>query len=248
VTSRPAEPGAAGARGLRSLREGYRAAVVGAGGAIGGAVAAALAADPRCAAVVRLGRGTVPPLDFGDEPRVAAAAAHAAEGGPLQLLVIATGALFPGGAPPEKRLAELDASVMAQAFAVNTIGPALVLKHFVPRLARGERVLVGVLSARVGSIGDNGKGGWFSYRASKAALNMVVKTVAIEVARTRPLAVLAALHPGTVASPLSRPVIGDTPATAPADAAANLLAVLDALPAEGASGGFHAWDGRPVPW
>jgi len=104
------------------------------------------------------------------------------------------------------------------------------------------------LSARVGSIGDNHKGGWYSYRASKAALNMLLRSAAVELARQRPLAVLAALHPGTVASTLSAPFVAASAATPPADAARNLLSVLDGLPAEGASGSFYAWDGLPIPW
>ena len=167
---------------------------------------------------------------------------------PFHLVLCATGALHVAGRAPEKRLAELDADVMAQAFALNAIGPALVIQHFHDLLPTRERSLLGVLSARVGSIGDNRLGGWYSYRASKAALNMLLRTAAIEVARRRPLAVLAALHPGTVASALSAPIIGSADATTPAQAAQNLLAVLDALPAEGASGGFHAWDGQPIPW
>jgi NAD(P)-dependent dehydrogenase (short-subunit alcohol dehydrogenase family) len=137
---------------------------------------------------------------------------------------------------------------MARAFAINAIGPALVIQHFHELLPLRERSFLAVLSARVGSIGDNRKGGWYSYRASKAALNMLLRTAAIEVARRRPLAVLAALHPGTVASPLSAPIIGDAEAATPAQAAQNLLGVLDALPVEGASGGFHAWDGSAIPW
>jgi NAD(P)-dependent dehydrogenase (short-subunit alcohol dehydrogenase family) len=152
------------------------------------------------------------------------------------------------GRGPEKRLADLDAATMARAHAVNAIGPALLIKHFHGLLPQQERSLLAVLSARVGSIGDNRLGGWYSYRASKAALNMLLRTAAIEVARQRPLAVLAALHPGTVRSGLSAPIIGSAPASTPDDAARHLLAVLDALPAEGASGGFHAWDGAAIAW
>jgi NAD(P)-dependent dehydrogenase (short-subunit alcohol dehydrogenase family) len=233
---------------MNSLPDGFRALVVGSAGAIGGALVRALQVDPRCAAVHALHRGSTPALELADEASMAAAAAHVAEIGPLHLVLCATGALQVDGRAPEKRLAELDPATMARAFAINTIGPALVIKHFHPLLARRERTLLGVLSARVGSIGDNRLGGWYSYRASKAALNMVLHTAAIEVARQRPLAVLAALHPGTVASALSAPIIGDAEASSPDLAAARLLAVLDALPAEGASGGFFAWDGQPIPW
>lgn len=233
---------------MNSLPDGFRALVVGSSGAIGSALVRALQANPRCAQVHALHRGSTPALELTDETSVAAAAAQVAQSGPLHLVLCATGALHVDGRAPEKRLAELEPATMARAFAVNTIGPALVIKHFHPLLARRERSLLGVLSARVGSIGDNRLGGWYSYRASKAALNMLLHTSAIEVARQRPLAVLAALHPGTVVSALSAPIIGDAEASSPDQAASRLLAVLDALPAEGASGGFHAWDGQPIPW
>lgn len=237
---------------MHSLPEGYRALVLGASGAIGGALLQALQADARCAGVVGLSRhaetpGT-PSVDVNDEASLAAAAASLRSQAPFHLMLCATGALQVGGRPPEKRLADIDPVRMAQALALNAIGPALFIKHFHGLLPLRERALLGVLSARVGSIGDNRLGGWYSYRASKAALNMLLRTAAIEVARQRPLAVLAALHPGTVASRLSAPIIGSAQATSPQKAAHNLLAVLDALPAEGASGSFHAWDGSNVPW
>jgi len=233
---------------MNSLLDGYRAVVLGSSGAIGGALVRALQADPRCAEVHALHRGSHPAVELTDEPSIAAAAAVVAESGPLHLVLCTTGALQVEGRPPEKRLAELDPATMARAFALNSIGPALVIKHFHPLLARRDRSLLGVLSARVGSIGDNRLGGWYSYRASKAALNMLLRCAAIEVARQRPLAVLAALHPGTVVSALSAPIIGDAEASHPDQAAARLLAVLDGLPAEGASGGFHAWDGQSIVW
>ena len=233
---------------MNSLPQGYRAAVVGASGAIGSALVLALQADPRCERVHALSRSGEPPLDLLDEASLAAAAQRLAADGPLHLLVCATGILQVAGRPPEKRLADLDAATMARAHAVNAIGPALWIKHFHRLLPLKQRGLLAVLSARVGSIGDNRLGGWYSYRASKAALNMLLRTAAIEVARQRPLAVLAALHPGTVQSKLSAPIIGNAEASTPEAAARHLLAVLDALPAEGASGGFHAWDGAPIPW
>jgi len=237
---------------MNSLPEGYRALILGAGGAIGSALADALRADTRCAAVVALSRQPgaqgEPAIELTDAASLAAAAAALRPQGPFHLIICATGVLQLGPRSPEKRLADLDAETMARAFAINTIGPAIAIQQFSDLLPLRERSLLGVLSARVGSIGDNRKGGWYAYRASKAALNMLLRTAAIEVARRRPLAVLAALHPGTVASPLSAPIIGDAEAATPAQAAHNLLAVLDGLPAEGASGGFHAWDGTPIPW
>ncbi len=253
---------------MNSLPAGYRALVVGASGAIGSALVQALAADPRCAGVLGLSRSAAPQLagsftgpvsptlriDVTQESSVAAAAKTLEALGPWSLLVVATGALhIEGPVPvrPEKRLADIDPTALAACHALNAIGPALVIKHFHDQLPLKERALLAVLSARVGSIGDNHKGGWYGYRAAKAALNMLLRTAAVEVARRRPQAVLVALHPGTVLSPLTAPVIGsgaDTGAVSPATAAQNLLAVLDALPAEGASGSFRAWDGQTIPW
>ena len=233
---------------MNSLPTGYSALVVGASGAIGAALVRALQADAQCGCVHALSRASDPPIRLDDEASIATAAQSLRAKGPIHLLICATGALQIDGRPPEKRLADLDPATMARAFAVNTIGPALLIKHLHGLLPLKERALLAVLSARVGSIGDNRLGGWYSYRASKAALNMLLRTAAIEVARQRPLAVLAALHPGTVRSALSAPFVADAQATSPDDAARNLLRVLDALPAEGASGGFHAWDGAAVPW
>ncbi|MDP2007665.1 MAG: SDR family NAD(P)-dependent oxidoreductase [Rubrivivax sp.] len=232
---------------MNSLPEGYTAAVIGASGAIGGALVRALQTDPRCARVHALSRRGTPALDLADESSLAAAAARLRADGPLHLIVCATGVLQLGPRSPEKRLADLDPATLAQVLAINTIGPALVLKHFHALLPLKERGLLAVLSARVGSIGENRKGGWYGYRASKAALNQLLHTAAIEVARQRPLAVLAALHPGTVKSALSAPIIGDAEASTPDAAARHLLKVLDGLSAA-RSGGFFAWDGTGISW
>jgi NAD(P)-dependent dehydrogenase (short-subunit alcohol dehydrogenase family) len=233
---------------LNSLPQDYRALVVGASGAIGSALLRALQADPRCGHVEGWSRSGQAALDLLDEGAIAKAAQSLRVAGPLHLVLCATGVLQVDHQMPEKRLADLDPVTMAHAIAINAIGPALLIKHLHELLPLKGRALLGVLSARVGSIGDNRKGGWYSYRASKAALNMLLRTAAVEVARKRPLAVLAALHPGTVRSGLSAPIIGTAQASTPDEAARHLLAVLDALPAEGASGGFHAWDGSPIEW
>ena len=232
---------------MQSLPPGYHALILGASGAIGGAIAAQLQADPRCAQVLTLSRHSTPAIDFDKPDSIAAAAEALRPLGPWHLIVVATGMLTGPTSGPEKRLAELNATHMAASFATNTIGPALVLAHFAPLLAKGERSLLAVLSAKVGSIGDNRLGGWYSYRASKAALNMLLKTAAIEVARTHPQAVLAALHPGTVDSALSAPFRGTQIGRPPAVAAKDLLAVLDSLQPQN-SGGFWAYDGQRLPW
>lgn len=237
---------------MTSLPEDYRAAVIGASGAIGGAVAAALTADPRCGSVLRFARRGDPgdhPIDVTDEASIAAAAGAA--GAPLHLLFIATGGLVIDGRRPEKALSHLNADALHRQFALNAVGPALALKHFSGALPRQGRSLVGVLSARVGSIGDNRLGGWYGYRAAKAALNQYLRTGAVELARSRREAVMAALHPGTVESPLSQPFrpqgAGAGGVLTPEDAAGRLLRVLDGLsPAE--SGTFWDYAGAQIPW
>ena len=227
----------------------HDAVVIGASGTIGAAVADELESRQAFRRVVRVGRRSPCRADLADEASVARAAADLDAGGICAGLVfIATGYLHDMQAGPEKALGQIDPAQMARAFAVNTIGPALVLKHFEKLLPRSGRAIVAALSARVGSIGDNGLGGWYSYRASKAALNQIVRTAAIELRRKRPDSICVALHPGTVASPLSAPFSRNANRIqTPADAAPRLVDVLEGLrPAH--SGGFFDYEGEPVPW
>ena len=162
-------------------------------------------------------------------------------------IVIATGALAINGAAPEKSISTLTAQAMMDQFAVNTIGPALVLKHAKKLLSRDRPSQICALSARVGSIGDNRLGGWYSYRASKAALNQVVRTASIELARTHPLAACVALHPGTVETEFTRKYLGRHPAVPALEAAENLIKVMDNLgPSQ--TGQFFDWAGKSVAW
>ena len=232
---------------MHSLPDGYCALVIGSSGAIGAALLLQLQADPRCALALGLGRRSDPAIDFDDEASVARVAAQLRAQGPFHCIVNATGLLHTPQFPPEKRLAQLNYAQLEATFRANTFGPALVLAHFAPLLARHDRSLLAVLSAKVGSIGDNRLGGWYSYRASKAALNMLLKTTAIEVARTHPKATLVALHPGTVDSALSAPFNGAEIGRPAADAAADLLRVLDGLPPE-ETGSFYAYSGEKLPW
>lgn len=217
------------------------ALVLGASGGIGAALAAGLEASG--ATVTRLSRAEG--LDYDDPAR--AEATLAALDGPFQTILIATGALEPDGHAPEKALRQLDAAALARHFAVNTIGPALVLKHAPRLLPRDERAVLAALSARVGSIGDNQLGGWHSYRAAKAALNQLVHGAAIELERSHRAAICVALHPGTVATRLTETHGKGHARTPPDEAAANLLRVLAQLTAS-ESGGFFDWQGKPVPW
>lgn len=234
---------------LKSLGPSYRALVLGATGALGSAFVEALQADAACSQVVGLSRSSHPAFRLEDEVSMAAAvAALVAESHePFQLIIDATGALTIDGQGPEKHLGALNVTQLARAFEVNTIGPALLLKHFMPLLATEQRSIYAKLSARVGSISDNHKGGWYGYRAAKAALNMVLQTAAIEAARKRPQIVVAAMQPGTVASGLSAPFVPAKDCLTPAQSVAGLLGALDDLPAQAAAH-FVDYKGESIPW
>jgi len=233
---------------MNSLGNSYAAVVVGATGGIGSAIASRLRSDPACSSVICLSRTADRRIDLCDEDSVAKAAAWIrAEIGSVDLVFNSTGALMIDGVPPEKTMRHLNPANMARHFQLNAIGPALLVKHFAPLLPRDRRSLFGSLSARVGSIGDNRLGGWFSYRASKAAQNQILKTAAIELSRIRPYAVMAALHPGTVATRLSKPFAGERERLTPEASAEMLLRVLDGLNA-GQSGGFFDYKGHPIEW
>lgn len=168
-------------------------------------------------------------------------------GGDFDRIIVATGALEINGAGPEKSIKAIQADAMAQQFAVNAIGPALVLSHAGRLLAKGRPSCVAVLSARVGSISDNRLGGWISYRAAKSALNQIVRTSAIELTRSHPQSCVVSLHPGTVASAFTAKYLGRHPSVAPIEAAGNLMIVMDQLtPHRG--GGFFDYTGAIVEW
>jgi NAD(P)-dependent dehydrogenase (short-subunit alcohol dehydrogenase family) len=217
-----------------------RALVIGASGGIGAAIAAELGA--RGYAVTGLSRAQ-DGLDVTDPAAIEGALSPL--DGPFARIVVATGTLADGGAP-EKSLDAIDAARMARVMAVNAIGPALILGHVGRLLPRDSRAVVGVLSARVGSIGDNRMGGWHSYRASKAALNQVVRSAAIEIGRQRRQAIVVALHPGTVESPFTASYPGHAK-VAPGHAAARLCEVMDGLNRR-QNGGFFDYAGEPIPW
>jgi len=223
------------------------AIVIGASGGIGAAVTARLEASGRYAAVHALSRSGTR-FDLEDEASIAAAAAQVAEGPAPALVFVATGVLH-NGFEPERSWRALDPEHLLRDYRVNAVGPALVARHFLPLLPRDRRAVFAALSARVGSIGDNRLGGWHSYRASKAALNMILRNLAVEMARTHPQAVVAGLHPGTVdtglSAPFQRGVKPERLFTA-AHSAERLLGVLDGLTPDD-SGGVFAWDGARIP-
>jgi NAD(P)-dependent dehydrogenase (short-subunit alcohol dehydrogenase family) len=216
--------------------------IIGASGGIGRALGAAHRG--RGDSVVELSRSEHG-LDIRDEASVAAHLS-ALDGG-FDRIIVATGALEIDGAGPEKTIKAIRADAMAQQFAVNAIGPALVLAQAGRLLAKGRPACFAVLSARVGSISDNHLGGWISYRAAKAALNQIVRTSAIEVARSHPQACVVSLHPGTVASAFTAKYLGRHPSVDPSAAADNLAAVMDRLRPQD-TGGFFDYTGATVEW
>lgn len=230
---------------MNSLGDDYRVLVIGASGALGSAFCELLNQDPRCSGVRELGRKSSPRLDLEEPESIAKAAAELAKEAPYQLILHAAGLLHRGEIKPEKSYGAIEDDAFKAVFQVNTFGPALVLRHFLPLL--DPHGAMALLSAKVGSISDNRLGGWYAYRASKAALNMLIKTAAIELARTRPQSRLLSLHPGTVISDLSQPFRGAAAARPASLAAQELLSLIDRLePAD--SGNFFAYDGERLPW
>lgn len=224
------------------------AVIIGARGGIGSAFADALEQDPNYAQVIRFHRDSDLPVNITDEASIAAAAASLADTEhPISLVIVATGVLHSDAKGPEKSLRELDPEWMMENYRINAVGPALVAKHFLPIMAKQGPICFAALSARVGSISDNRLGGWHSYRASKAALNMFVRNIAIEWQRKNPQSVIVGVHPGTVETALSAPFKGN-PAherfTA-ARAAKDMLSVLQGLEPE-QSGQIFAYDGSLV--
>lgn len=223
------------------------AVVIGASGGIGAALARQLSDTGRYAQVHALSRSGTG-LDLEDEDSIAAAAARIAKGPPPALVVVATGILH-GAHQPERSYRALTAEHLMRDYRLNAIGPALIAKHVLPLMPRQNRGVFAALSARVGSIGDNRLGGWHAYRASKAALNMLIRNLAIEHGRTHKAGIVVGLHPGTVATGLSAPFqagVAPEKLFTPEHSAAVLLSVIDALePAD--SGGVFAWDGRRIP-
>ena len=245
------------------VNEAQTAVVIGAGGGIGGAVAEALA--ERYRQVVAVSRQAAAPQSLArcanlrwlpctaEESAIGEAAAvidDACAALPLARLVIATGTLHGDGYRPEKSLRELSADTLGHLYQVNAVLPLLWLAALEPVLRRSEAAAVAVLSARVGSIGDNGLGGWYGYRASKAALNMLLRSAAVELGRRAPQVALLAFHPGTTDTALSKPFQARVPADklfSPAWVAEALLARMDAARADGQLQ-FVDYAGEPIPW
>ena len=235
--------------------DGNTALVIGASGGLGAALLAQLHADAQFTQVLGLSRSQTsqgaPSLDIADEQSISASAEWLkmqCESQPLRLIVVATGFLHSEGLGPERSLAQLDAAYLAQVFAINAIGPALLLKHLAPLLPKSGEAKIVFISAKVGSIGDNALGGWYGYRASKAALNQIVKTASIELARRNKSTCCIALHPGTIDTALSEPFgKGGLNVREPAIAAQEILAVIEQLTPQD-NGRFVDYLGQGLPW
>lgn len=247
--------GAGGDAENERIMTGSSAVVIGASGGIGGALAAQLVSDAQFETVWAVSRSgatvagaQILKADVGDEASLAAAAVQIGQGAAPTLILVATGVLH-GAYHPERSLRQLDVEHLMRDYRINAVGPALAAKHLLPLLPRDRRTVFAALSARVGSIGDNRLGGWHAYRASKAALNMILRNLSIEMARSHPQAVVAGLHPGTVDTGLSAPFqkgVAEGRLFTPAHSAERLLAVVDGLK-PGDSGGVFAWDGARIP-
>ncbi|MEP3429675.1 MAG: SDR family NAD(P)-dependent oxidoreductase [Roseibium sp.] len=225
------------------------AVIIGATGGIGSAIATVAEVSDRYDRVIRLSRTSSPSLELLDEASIEAAARWLKEQpGEIAFILDATGALTLGDHKPEKSWRELDPSALADTFALNAIGPALFMKHFLPLMPRDGRSIFATLSARVGSISDNQLGGWYGYRAAKAALNQLVRTASVELKRKKPEAICVALHPGTVRTQLTEGFAKTgLEVQDPEQAAKRLLTVVEGLRPED-TGGFFDHLGKPVSW
>ena len=227
---------------LPSFTSGLHAVVIGASGGIGAAFADLLEADAQVTKVTRLSRASG--FDLTDPDSITAAAASLSA--PPDLVIVATGVLHAEGLAPERELRQLSADAFTRAFAINAAGPALVAQAFLPLLRKDRKTVFAALSARVGSISDNRLGGWHAYRASKAALNQILRTIAIEQARRNPASIVLGLHPGTVDTDLSKPFQRNVKTLFSADeSATHLLKVIDtATPVS--SGSLFDWQGLEI--
>ena len=224
----------------------FRALILGSSGTIGAAFMELLEASPDCEVVYGLHRNSTHPINYQDLTTIESAAASLNQEAPFQLIINTIGVLHSEHWMPEKKLDDLNAEQLQMLMQINAIGPGLTIKHFSKLLDPAGSVMA-TLSAKVGSIEDNRLGGWFSYRASKAALNMLIKTASIEFSRTKPNTALVALHPGTVNSRLSKPFKGEQIGRPPLDAASDMLQVLLALQKTD-SGSFLSYSGEKLPW
>jgi len=224
----------------------FRALVIGSSGTIGNAFVELLKNNPFCSEVVEIHRHSQFPIDYESLESIKSCADALISAGPFQLIINTIGVLHTDDWMPEKKLDDLNAEQLEELIKINTIGPALTIRYFSKLLDSKNSIMV-TLSAKVGSIEDNRLGGWYSYRASKAALNMLIKTASIEWARTKPNSALIAMHPGTVNSRLSKPFRGEQIGRPANDAVEDMFRVIESLKKED-SGSFITYSGEKLPW
>ena len=240
---------------FKSLGQSLRIAVVGASGGIGAALVEQLIASDQVAHVHALSRQVKPhpsskvsnlTFDFTDEDSLEASAQVLAEVGPLDVVILATGLLQGNGIAPEKNLRAMSFEGFEKSFMTNAIGPAMTARYFLPLMRRDGKAVFAALSARVGSISDNRIGGWYAYRSAKAALNMILKTLSIEMGRRFKNLIIIGLHPGTVDTKLSKPFQANVPEGklfTPEYSAGKLLSVIDQVTLDD-SGDLLDWAGK----
>lgn len=228
------------------LPNSYRALIIGSSGAIGSAFLELLKNSSSCSSVVGIHRNSDPSIDYENLTSIEIAANALISQGPFQLIINTVGILHSPLWLPEKKLSDLNSHQLEKMFQINSIGPAITIQLF-SQLLDNQHSLMVTLSAKVGSIEDNRLGGWYSYRASKAALNMLIKTTAIELKRTKPNTALIAMHPGTVNSKLSKPFKGELIGRSPLEASQDMLRVIESLNIED-TGSFFSYSGEKIPW
>ena len=231
---------------MRLLPNPFSALVIGSSGTIGGAFLDLLENNPLCSSVVGIHRHSEHSINYQHPGSIETCAAALSQEAPFQLIINTIGVLHSSDWMPEKKLDDLNAEQLMELMKINAISPALTIRHFSKLLDPKNSIMV-TLSAKVGSIEDNRLGGWYSYRASKAALNMLIKTASIEWARTKPNTALISMHPGTVNSGLSKPFRGEQIGRPAHDAAADMFRVIESLKKED-SGSFISYSGERLPW
>jgi len=231
---------------LRLLPNSFSALIIGSSGTIGAAFVELLKNNPLCSSVVGIHRHSEHSIDYQDPDSIESCASALSQEAPFQLIINTIGVLHTSSWMPEKKLDDLNAEQLVELMKINAIGPALTIRHFSKLLDPKNSIMV-TLSAKVGSIEDNRLGGWYSYRASKAALNMMIKTASIEWTRTKPNTTLIAMHPGTVNSRLSKPFRGEQIGRPAHDAVADMFRVIESLKKED-SGSFLSYSGEKLPW
>ena len=224
------------------------AVVIGNSGSIGSAIEKELS-DQGFKNIIGFNRSSNPRLDLLNEETIAQSAQFIKDQNtPVSLVFDATGLLHDDNNMPEKTYKNIDQIFMRKNFEINVMGPALIMKYFLPLLDKEEKSIFASISAKVGSISDNRYGGWYSYRASKAALNQMIKTASIEMKMKNQKAICLAIHPGTVESKLSKPFQkNDLTIQSPQESASNIFKILTSSTSKD-TGSFYNWDGKIIDW